>query len=518
MPRNPRRTTAIITVATLLLALAIGGGIWLARSGGDEPQAAPGATAPPATVAPGTTTAPTLKVMTVKVYFHERTPSAESDPRRVVPVTRTVPRSPKVATAALTELLRGPSARERAAGYWSFFSADTAGMLRGVRVDAGTAVADFHDFRRVIPNASSSYGSAALLAELDTTLGQFPTVKRTLYAFDGNVAAFYEWLQLAPPAWATTGTWRSTATAPIAGRDGAAAVWTGRQMLVWGGHGRVAGQGLRPLTDGAAYDPATNRWQRTPSAPSGMQGTSAAAVWTGSRMLVWMGNAPDGPAVGASYHPASRTWRRMAPSPLGPRESFTAVWTGRELIIFGGSSGDQLAMPAGAAYNPASDRWRLLARAPIADRLDHAAVWTGSRLLIWGGRDARGGFGDGAAYDPGTNLGIRSPGTLPRPSAAPPGPAPGCWCGLPPAGAPPAGPSTTRRVTGGRRSRAVPPWVPTTRDRCGPAPSWWPGPVEPAAAGSPMHPRQTAGRSCRAHRSPAATGWAPRWCGPAARW
>jgi hypothetical protein len=237
--------------------------------------------------------------MTVQVYFHQQAPGPESDPRRVVPVVRTVPRSPKVATAALNELLRGLTAGERAAGYWSCFSDDTAGMLRSVRVTGDTGFADFRDFRGLVPNATSSYGSAALLAELDGTLRQFPTIKRTLYAFNGDVPAFYAWLQLGPP-WMPTGTWRAIAPAPIAGRDGAVAVWTGRQLLVWGGHGRVPGAGLRPLRDGAAYDPAGDRWQLIPTAPAGVQGRSAAAAWTGSRMLVWLGNAPDGLTVEAT--------------------------------------------------------------------------------------------------------------------------------------------------------------------------------------------------------------------------
>jgi hypothetical protein len=89
--------------------------------------------------------------MTVAVYFHQQTPGAESDPRKVAPVLRTVPRSPRVATAVPTELLRGPAARERAAGYWSLFSDDTAGMLRSVRVTGATGFADFRDFRRLVP-------------------------------------------------------------------------------------------------------------------------------------------------------------------------------------------------------------------------------------------------------------------------------------------------------------------------------------------------------------------------------
>jgi hypothetical protein len=179
----------IAVIVVLLTALAAGGGVWLAQRDDETPPTATGVTTAP-TPSAGPTT-PQAQTMTVRVYFHEQAPGPESDPHKVVAVSRTMPRSPKVATAALNELLRGPTAGERAAGYWSFFSDDTAGMLRSVRVTAGTGFADFRDFRRLLPNATGSYGSTALLAELDATLRQFPTIKRTLYAFNGEVPAFY---------------------------------------------------------------------------------------------------------------------------------------------------------------------------------------------------------------------------------------------------------------------------------------------------------------------------------------
>jgi hypothetical protein len=72
-------------------------------------------------------------------------------------------------------------------------------MLRSVAIVRGTARVDFRDFSRVVPNASSSCGSALLLAQLDRTATQFPTVRRAVYSFDGSVRAFYEWLQRSPP-------------------------------------------------------------------------------------------------------------------------------------------------------------------------------------------------------------------------------------------------------------------------------------------------------------------------------
>jgi len=72
-------------------------------------------------------------------------------------------------------------------------------MLRSVRIANGVAHVDFRDFSRVIPNASSSCGSALLLAQLDRTAKQFPTVRRAVYSFDGSARTFYEWLQRSPP-------------------------------------------------------------------------------------------------------------------------------------------------------------------------------------------------------------------------------------------------------------------------------------------------------------------------------
>lgn len=188
---NRRRTWA--TSGALAGVVIIVAGILFLVSR-DQPGI-PGA-APPITTTITTTTAPSPATMAVTVYFHK---GAADDPTRVVPVVRTVPRTEMVATAAVRELLGGPTASERAAGYRSQFSAATAGLLRGVRVDGGVAYVDFHDFSRIIPSASSSFGSAALLAELDTTVKQFDSVRSTVYSFDGDIDAFYEWLQLSPP-------------------------------------------------------------------------------------------------------------------------------------------------------------------------------------------------------------------------------------------------------------------------------------------------------------------------------
>src|SRR5512132_13552 len=254
--------------------------------------------------------------MTVRVYFHQHAPGPESDPegrcglQDRAPVAQGGHRRPQ-RTAAGAD-------RPGAGGRLLVVLLGRHGrMLRRVRISGDTGFADFRDFRRLVPNATSSYGSTALLAELDATLKQFPTVRRTLYAFNGDVPAFYEWLQLEVPS-TPSGNWRAIAPAPIAGRDGPAAVWTGRQLLVWGGHGRIPGAVLRPLRDGAADDPAGDRWQPLPTAPAGVQGTSAAAAWTGTRMLVWDGSSTDDRTTRAVYDPAGARRRRRRRIATGP--------------------------------------------------------------------------------------------------------------------------------------------------------------------------------------------------------
>ncbi len=136
----------------------------------------------------------------VRVYF---TPdSGGADCEETAPVNRTVLAS-GVLAATLTELLTGPTANERNTGLRSWFSADTADSLLSVKIEGGTAHVDFKDFSRRMSGASSSCGSSQLLSQLDRTAQQFPTVERTLYSFNGNVEAFYSWLQRVPPVYYT---------------------------------------------------------------------------------------------------------------------------------------------------------------------------------------------------------------------------------------------------------------------------------------------------------------------------
>ena len=117
----------------------------------------------------------------------------------VFPVPRTVAADDPL-TGALESLLAGPTDAEREEGYGGWFSDETEGMLRSVEIVAGTVMVDLEDLRPVIPNASTSCGSSALLGQLDTTtLATAEGAVSVLYLLEGEHDVFYEWLQLVPP-------------------------------------------------------------------------------------------------------------------------------------------------------------------------------------------------------------------------------------------------------------------------------------------------------------------------------
>ncbi|MFP3907907.1 MAG: kelch repeat-containing protein, partial [Acidimicrobiales bacterium] len=211
--------------------------------------------------------------------------------------------------------------------------------------------------------------------------------------------------------------WSTVPAAPIEPRWGHHAFWAGDRLLVWGG---TAGPDhlAECFTDGALYDPASSTWEAIPPAPGADQRCGASAVWTDDELVVFGGYDDTGPPTpgsvlgdGAAFDPDTGEWRSIPSAPVEPRYSADAVWTGREVIVVGGTGDagpDEVGSPLGdgAAYDPGSDQWRTIASWPLEPRTGAAAVWSGDEMVVVGGREVDvedGGtqdFDDGAAYDP----------------------------------------------------------------------------------------------------------------------
>jgi hypothetical protein len=190
---------------------------------------------------------------------------------------------------------------------------------------------------------------------------------------------------------------------PPAARRYHTAVWTGSELIVWGGtHGSY-------LNDGGRYNPAGNSWTAvsTTGAPAARQYHTA--VWTGSEMIVWGGAYYDGSSHylndGGRYNPAGNSWTAVSTTGApAARGGHTAVWTGSELIVWGGVNGVSY-LNDGGRYNPAGNSWTAVSTtgAPAA-RYYHTAVWTGSELIVWGGYGNSGYLNDTFSYTPGRVL------------------------------------------------------------------------------------------------------------------
>jgi spore germination protein GerM len=140
----------------------------------------------------------TPKTMTVKLYFSNEKLDANVC-EKVFAVNRVIPKTAAVAKATLEQLLMGPTEKEKTEGSTSFFSEDTKGDLIGVKVKNKTAYVNFKDLTRKISGGSSSCGSMQLLAQMETTLKQFPTIKKVFFAIEGKPEDFYGWMQMECP-------------------------------------------------------------------------------------------------------------------------------------------------------------------------------------------------------------------------------------------------------------------------------------------------------------------------------
>jgi N-acetylneuraminic acid mutarotase len=192
-----------------------------------------------------------------------------------------------------------------------------------------------------------------------------------------------------------TDTWRemSVVGAPE-GRVRHGAIWTGSEMIVWGGTG----------SHGARYDPKTDQWRPIATQGAHPYYDAYLLAWTGREVLVWSGDTWNiderntKQFSGARYRPGTDTWFSITePSKLSPSLQFS-VWTGQEVIVAAATRGVSGVLSV-EAYRPEHDTWRFINQEGAPSGLVGArAVWTGEELIVWQGRK-----GEGGLYDPSTD-------------------------------------------------------------------------------------------------------------------
>ncbi len=191
----------------------------------------------------------------------------------------------------------------------------------------------------------------------------------------------------APPPLAAPGSWRPmSATGEPTARAQHVAVWTGRELVVFGG---MAASGADADAVAWRYSPTDDRWVPGAVAPAGMVGmTGARAIWTGREVWVLGGQAGGGRVLGgAAYVVGDDAWKALPSANAPAPEGHAAIWTGTEAIVLGGNFGAQ----PGARLLPGEAGWRPVPDAPGGTGLA-LAMWD-DRVAVFGDRFAR-------AFDP----------------------------------------------------------------------------------------------------------------------
>ena len=222
------------------------------------------------------------------------------------------------------------------------------------------------------------------------------------------------------------------AAPPPEPRTDAVSVWSGRQkrsgrdLVLWGGY---TGYGGTFFNDGFTWNPDTDSW--TAMAPSPLSPrANPGAVWTGREVIIWggydQGESPLGD--GAAYNPDTDTWRMLSPAPIGPAIPVASIFTGEEAIFWGSTERGADGALEGAAYNVETDSWRKIADAPAAIN-SGSGIWADGdpserhEMIVFG---AELGYGNrsateqaiGIAYDPGSDTWRRLPDVELSPQAA----------------------------------------------------------------------------------------------------
>jgi hypothetical protein len=134
---------------------------------------------------------------------------------------------------------------------------------------------------------------------------------------------------------------------------------------------------------------------------------AATAVWTGNE-LIYYGGQEVGTGLplstGFRYNPFSNTVVTLPTVGAPARYNHTATWIGSDMVVWGGYDGTQNT-EQGSRYNVKSNRWFNLPTSGLGVRQGYSRTWTGTELIIFGGYSQQSGsyLNTGARYNPISN-------------------------------------------------------------------------------------------------------------------
>jgi hypothetical protein len=122
-------------------------------------------------------------MVNIKVYFNNSKMDPEVSCNKVFAVERNILKIEAIGSAALWQLLTGPTEQEKEAGF--FTSINPGVKLQGLEIkEDGTAIAYFDE--QLQAGVGGSCRVSAIRAQISETLKQFPTVKSVVISINGR--------------------------------------------------------------------------------------------------------------------------------------------------------------------------------------------------------------------------------------------------------------------------------------------------------------------------------------------
>ena len=171
-----------------------------------------------------------------------------------------------------------------------------------------------------------------------------------------------------------------SSAAPLSPRVGAGVVWTGTELVVWGGIAEVGpyDQPVSARNDGAALDLASNTWRMLPESPFPDRPDQLPADIVKPELVVTeAGLVVVSDRDTALWDPDENSWLVMAPAPA-------PVGT---LVSDGGHV---YSAQANSRLDVTTGEWQSLPEPP-STQADVVSAWTGEELVVAGLRAKRQG-------------------------------------------------------------------------------------------------------------------------------
>lgn len=195
-----------------------------------------------------------------------------------------------------------------------------------------------------------------------------------------------------------TKTWSTLAPSPLSARAFHRGELSGNRMIVYGGIDSAG----KILADSAAYDLDSGTWTAL-DVPTSIGGRADAVAvgnffYGGRETPDDEDGCPHARVDGLSFNAGK--FDAIAASPLTPRAD-SAAWAANDsLFVFGGFACDRISGD-GAVYDGKTKSWSMLPAGGPSARRAATAVWTGEEAIVWGGTDETlASLSDGALFRP----------------------------------------------------------------------------------------------------------------------